>query len=78
MASGSVVVSDVGPPHPDFAFGLHLFRDDVRHVVDLARWLLDDPDGRRAAAEARAASFAVLECAGVLPALAALLPSTAG
>ena len=76
MASGSVVVSDVGPPHPDFAFGVHLFREDVRHVVDLARWLLDDPDGRRAAAEARAASFAVLEGAGgALRALATMLPS---
>ena len=60
MASGSVVVSDTGCPHPDFQAGTHLFQDDLRHLADLSRWLLDEPDGRQAARDARARAFDVL------------------
>ena len=61
MASGSVVVTDNAYPHPDYRAGVHLFQDDVRHLAELARWLLDEPDGRVAALAARSAAFAVLD-----------------
>ena len=61
MASGSVVVTDNAYPHPDYRAGVHLFQDDVRHLAELTRWLLDEPDGRAAALAARSAAFAVLD-----------------
>lgn len=61
MASGSVVIADTVPPHPDYRVGRHLFQADVRHLAELARWLLDDADGQAAALAARAAAFDVLD-----------------
>ena len=80
MASGSVVVTDNAYPHPDYRAGQHLFQDDVRHLAELARWLLDEPDGRAAALAARSAAFAVLDgsatnLAGDLSAFLASLPA---
>lgn len=66
MASGSVVVSDTACPHPDYEPGTHLFQDDVRHLADLSRWLLDEPDGRKAAGDARARAFDVLNRSAVV------------
>ena len=66
MASGSVVVSDTGCPHPDYEAGTHLFQDDVRHLADLSRWLLDEPDGQKAAGDARARAFDVLNRSAVV------------
>ncbi len=60
MASGSVVVSDNTSPHPDYAVGVHYFQDDARHLGELCRWLVEEPDGREAALAARARAFDVL------------------
>ncbi len=61
MASGSVAVSDTKLPHPDRDISEHVFHDDVRHLEGLMRWLLDDADGRRAAARARAGVSRAIE-----------------
>lgn len=60
MAAGAVVASDHAPPHPDLRVGTHLFSDDLRHLPDLVRWLLEDDGGRAAATAAQAAARALV------------------
>ncbi|WP_237479908.1 hypothetical protein [Lichenibacterium dinghuense] len=53
VASGSIVVSDIRPAHPDPEIADLVFHDDERHLGEMIRWLLDDEDGRRFASTAR-------------------------
>ena len=43
---GACVVSDPGLPNPLFEPGVHYFEEDLRHLGELARWLLESEDGR--------------------------------
>ncbi|MCW6511427.1 hypothetical protein [Lichenifustis flavocetrariae] len=79
MAGGAVVVTDTCPPHGEFKAGVHLFQDDSRHLPDVIRWLLEDPDGRAAADAAQAASQGLLadfQAAAPWPSRAAALWAT--
>jgi len=78
---GACVVSDPGLSAPIFTSGVHYLEENLRHIGELVRWLLETEDGRdkldrtRMAAYERASSVGSMHVSlgPVLEALAAAL-----
>jgi hypothetical protein len=54
---GTCVVSDPSLPNPCFRVGEHFFEENVRHVPELLRWLLDTSEGNAKMQEASIAAY---------------------
>jgi hypothetical protein len=54
---GACVVSDPGLPNPIFEAGVHYLEEDIRHLGELIRWLLDTKDGRDTLQSTRMAAY---------------------
>jgi Rhamnan synthesis protein F/Tetratricopeptide repeat len=54
---GACVVSDPGLPTPIFDTGVHYLEEDVRHIGELTRWLLETKEGREKLDATRMAGY---------------------
>ena len=76
---GACVVSDPGLPNPLFEPGVHYFEEDLRHLGELARWLLESAEGRDKLDRTRRAAYERARTLGSMSvALAPVLEAFAG
>jgi hypothetical protein len=54
---GACVVSDPGLSSPIFEAGVHYLEENLRHIGELMRWLLEAPEGRDKLDRTRIAAF---------------------
>jgi tetratricopeptide (TPR) repeat protein len=54
---GACVLSDPGLANPIFESGVHYLEEDVRHIAELARWLLGTREGRDTLETTRMAGY---------------------
>jgi hypothetical protein len=54
---GACVLSDPGLPNPVFQAGVHYLEENVRHLGELARWLLSTEEGRETLEATRMAGY---------------------
>lgn len=54
---GACVLSDPGLPNPIFEPGVHYLEESVRHIGELARWLLATTEGRQTLETTRMAGY---------------------
>jgi hypothetical protein len=54
---GACVLSDPGLPNPIFEPGVHYLEESVRHIGELARWLLSTTEGRETLETTRIAGY---------------------
>jgi hypothetical protein len=76
---GACVVSDPGLLNPMFEPGVHYFEEDLRHLGELARWLLESEEGRDKLDRTRRAGYERARTLGSMSvALAPVLEAFAG